>query len=199
MIAGLVIGFLVGVLVAAAVVVARRQSRLVADGAELAERDRAVHAAESQVARLQAELDSERRRREPRGRWRGTRRASALKGEFATHLRRRHCARTTSSSCSSPEEVSSSRSRRPKATSIKRTQSIEQLLSPASRAARPLRSRRCSHLESDRQQRLRGTRPAGEATQRVPRTGSSHETRNLVTALRAPATRGRWGSCSCGA
>jgi DNA recombination protein RmuC len=189
MIAGLVIGFLVGVLVTGAVVVARRQSLLVSDGAELAERDRAVNAAESQVVRLQAELDSERRRgAERQTAWDEAR--DALKGEFATisAVALRESNEQFLQLARGSLELAQQAA---KGDLDKRTQSIEQLLTPLrdqlGRYEEGLR-----HLESDRQHAYSGlvqqVKQLNESQDRL-----QSETRNLVTALRAPQTRGRWG------
>ena len=77
-----------------------------------------------------------------------------------------------------------------------RTQAIEQLLTPLreqlGRYEDGLRL-----LELERQKAYSGlteqVRTLTESQDRL-----QGETRNLVTALRSPATRGRWGRCSCG-
>ena len=77
-----------------------------------------------------------------------------------------------------------------------RTQAIEQLLTPLreqlGRYEDGLRL-----LELERQKAYTGlSEQVRTLTQSQDKLQS--ETRNLVTALRSPATRGRWGRCSCG-
>ena len=105
--------------------------------------------------------------------------------------RRRRWPRTTSSSWPSPTRSSTRRARRPRATSTQRQQAIAQLLDPLSEtlARYELGLRQ---MELERKGAYEGL------SEKVAQLHLGHEqlqqeTRNLVTALRSPQTRGRWG------
>jgi DNA recombination protein RmuC len=186
---GLVIGLLVGILVSAGVVALLRQSRQAADRVEQVGRDQALVAAESRVVQLVAELDNEKTRAAERQMaWDEAR--ESLKGEFATisaAALRENGEQFLQLAKGRLELVQQAA----KGDMDQRTQSIEQLLGPLrdqlTRYEEGLRS-----LESNRQHAYAGL------VQQVKQLNESQdklqsETRNLVTALRAPATRGRWG------
>jgi DNA recombination protein RmuC len=188
-IAGLAIGFLVGILVAAAAMVALWQSRSAAQHAERIERDRELNAAESQVVRLAADLENEQRRgAERQMAWDEAR--EALTGQFATisaaALRdnNEHFLQIAGSRFDLAQQAQ-------KGDLDNRTQSIEQLLAPLRDQLRRYEEG-LRNLEFDRQHAYAGlvqqVKQLNESQDRL-----QSETRNLVTALRAPATRGRWG------
>jgi DNA recombination protein RmuC len=184
--AGLAIGFVVGALVAVVVTVLLREVR--------AGKDETAHAvsigvARSEVEQLKAELEGERRiAAERQIAWDEAR--NALKGEFASLS-----AAALRQSNEQFLQLANGRlelaQQAAKGDLDQRTQSIEQLLTPLreqlGRYEEGLR-----HLESERQRAYAGlvqqVRQLGDSHDRL-----QHETRNLVTALRAPATRGRWG------
>jgi DNA recombination protein RmuC len=185
-VAGVAVGFVVGALAAMVVAVVLRDVR--------ARRDEAEHAVElgrarSEADRLTAELEGERRvAAERQIAWDEAR--NALKGEFATLS-----ADALRQSNEQFLQLANGRlelaQQAAKGDLDQRTKSIEQLLGPMreqlGRYEEGLR-----RLESERQSAYAGL------VQQVKQLGASHdrlqvETRNLVTALRAPATRGRWG------
>ncbi|MGO9344137.1 MAG: DNA recombination protein RmuC [Acidimicrobiales bacterium] len=186
MITGLAIGFVVGALVAVFVAVLLRSVR--------AGREESYHAIELARARsdaelLQAELQAERRvSAERQVAWEEAR--NSLKGEFAT-LSATALRQSNEQFLQLAKGKLELAQQAAKGDLDQRTRSIEQLLEPL-REQLGRYEEGMRHLESERQRAYAGL------VQQVKQLGDSHdrlqlETRNLVTALRAPATRGRWG------
>ncbi|HLI72474.1 MAG TPA: DNA recombination protein RmuC [Acidimicrobiales bacterium] len=184
--AGLIVGLVVGGAVAALVTWALSRAR---SAAQQAEHGRALESARGEVERLEVALDQERAAAHER-------QAAAdevrrqLTGEFAT-LSRQALEHNNAQFIA----LADARLREAQATATgdldQRKQAIEQLLVPLrdqlGRYEQGLRV-----MELERQQAYAGL------TEQVKQLSQSHdrlesETRNLVTALRAPATRGRWG------
>jgi DNA recombination protein RmuC len=184
--AGLAIGFVVGALVA---IVVASLSRAVRAGKDETEHAVALGRARAEAEQLKAELEAERRvAAERQIAWDEAR--SALKGEFATLS-----AAALRQSNEQFLQLANGRlelaQQSAKSDLDQRTKSIEQLLDPL-REQLGRYEEGLHRLESERQRAYAGL------VQQVKQLGDSHdrlqlETRNLVTALRAPATRGRWG------
>jgi DNA recombination protein RmuC len=183
---GLAIGFVIGALVAGVVAVLLRSVR-----ASTVESAHAIEVARarSEAEQLKAELQSERRvSAERQVAWEEAR--NSLKGEFAT-LSAAALRQSNEQFLQLAEGKLELTQQAAKSDLDQRTRSIEQLVEPMreqlGRYEEGLR-----RLESERQRAYAGL------LQQVKQLGDSHdrlqlETRNLVTALRAPATRGRWG------
>ncbi len=183
---GLAIGFVVGALVAVVVTVLLRSVR--------AGRVESAHAIELASARsdaeqLKAELQAERRvSAERQLAWEEAR--NSLKGEFAT-LSAAALRQSNEQFLQLAEGKLELAQQAAKSDLDQRTRSIEQFLEPM-REQLGRYEEGTRRLESERQRAYAGL------VQQVKQLGESHdrlqvETRNLVTALRAPATRGRWG------
>ncbi len=184
--AGLAIGFVVGALVAVVVTVLLREVR--------AGKDETAHAvalggARSEVEQLKSALEAERRiAAERQASWEEAR--NALKGEFATLS-----AAALRESNEQFLQLAKGRlelaQQAAKGDLDQRAQSIEQLLAPL-REQLGRYEQGMRNLESERQRAYAGlvqqVRQLGDSQERL-----QLETRNLVTALRAPQTRGRWG------
>jgi DNA recombination protein RmuC len=190
MVVGLVVGLLAGAVVGAVLALALSGARASGRVArlELAQAE-ALNGAQIALTRVEAELDGERRAAAERDTALGEAR-NLLVGEFAELSRR-------ALEHNRDEFLALADSRLKEANQVaageleQRKQSIEQLLVPLreqlGRYEAGLRS-----LESERQGAYVGlreqVRQLAESQDRL-----QSETRNLVTALRAPATRGRWG------
>jgi DNA recombination protein RmuC len=183
---GLVVGIVVGGACAAAVVTLVWSSR--------SQKERVVHAsglatAKSDVARLDAELEAERRLGAARElAWEEAR--SALKGEFAS-LSATALQTTNEQFLQLASGKFETERQAARGELDNRVRSIEQLLTPI-REHLDRNEDAVRHLETLREGAYAGL------LQQVKQLNESHgrlehETRNLVTALRAPATRGRWG------
>lgn len=183
---GLLAGLAMGAAIAVMVMAGRVAARLA--GAEL-ERARSVADMEAQLTRTEAALSQERAAAEQRQEaWDESRRQ--LAGEFA-QLSAAALARNNAQFL----ELADARLNEARQVATgdleHRKQAIEQLLSPLreqlGRYEQGLRL-----LELDRQKAYTGlseqVRHLTESQERL-----QSETRNLATALRAPATRGRWG------
>ncbi len=184
--AGLAIGFVVGAVVAIVGTILWREVRA---GRYETEHAVALGGARAEIEQLKAELDGERRiGAERQLAWDEAR--NALKGEFATLS-----AAALRDSNEQFLQLANGRlelaQQAAKGDLDQRTQSIEQLLAPL-REQLGRYEEGIRRLESERRGAYAGL------VQQVKQLGDSHdrlqhETRNLVTALRAPATRGRWG------
>jgi len=184
--AGLAVGFVIGAAVAAVVVVLLHRLR---SGEQLLSHERALDAARSQVTLLESQLDNERRLASERQMaWDEAR--AALSGEFASLS-------STALRASNEQFLQLADGRfelaqqRAKGELDHTTQSIEQLLSPI-REQLGRYEDGIRHMERERQHAystlVEQVKQLSESQDLLQR-----ETRNLVTALRAPATRGRWG------
>jgi DNA recombination protein RmuC len=183
---GLVVGVIVGGACSAAVVTlvwsSRSQRERLAHGSALA-------TARSDVSRLDAELEAERRLATARElAWDEAR--SALKGEFATLSAT--ALRTTNEQFLQLASGKFETERQAARSDLDhRVRSVEELLSPI-REQLDRNEEAVRHLESLREGAYAGL------LEQVRQLNESHgrleqETRSLVTALRAPTTRGRWG------
>lgn len=186
LIVGLVVGAAVGALVSWLVAGGRATARFAA--AQL-EHTRASADLRSELARLEATLEQERTAAgERQAAWEETRRQ--LTGEFA-ELSAQALARNNAQFLDLADARLKETQRAASGELDQRRQAIEQLLTPLKeqlgRYEQGLRQ-----LELDRKDAYSGltaqVRNLSETQQRL-----QDETRNLVTALRAPATRGRWG------
>ena len=189
-IVGLALGGAVGATAAAAVTWAVAGGRAAArHAASELEHTRAVAELRAEQARLGATLDQERAAAAERhAAWEDTRRQ--LTGEFA-ELSAKALARNNAQFLELADARLKETQRAASGELDQRRQAIEQLLMPLKeqlgRYEQGLRQ-----LELDRKDAYSGltaqVRHLSESQQRL-----QDETRNLVTALRAPATRGRWG------
>ena len=190
MIAALVVGLMVGIAVGAVVAGALGAAR----AARRREEDRAGHGAElgaarAEVASLQVSLDHERERVRQ-----VLEKTEDVEGRLAgrvAELSRQALEHNTSQFLELADAKWAQAQQSARGDLDRRTRAIEELLSPLrdqlTRYEDGLR-----RLELDRQgaySRLdEQVKALGDSQQRL-----AAETRNLVTALRAPATRGRWG------
>jgi DNA recombination protein RmuC len=190
MLSGLIVGIVVGLVVGAVVAVAVWSARAAQRGAEAqVEHNEALNAAQVEVARLGAALDHERMAAaERQAVLDDTRRQ--LSGEFAEmSMRALEHNRTQFL------ELADSRLKEANQTAAgdleQRKQAIEQLLVPL-RDQLGKYEQGLRLLESERQSAYTGlheqVRQLTDSQDKL-----QAETRNLVTALRAPTTRGRWG------
>ena len=190
MVVGLVVGLVVGAVAGSLVAVALSAARASGRAAQAqVERNEALGEARVALARLEGELDRERRAGAEREAALAEAR-SLLVGEFAELS-----LRALEQNSTRFLELADTRLKEANAAAAgdleHRKQAIEQMLVP-------LRDQLGKYeeglrlLETDRQRAYVGlqeqVRQLGESQDRL-----QAETRNLVTALRAPATRGRWG------
>ena len=186
LVVGLVVGAVVGVVVALSVASARAAGRAARDQVE---RNEALNEARLVLARTESDLERERLAATEREAALGEAR-NVLVGEFA-ELSRRALANNRD------EFLALADSRFKEANQVaagdleQRKQAIEQLLVPL-REQLGRYEEGMKLLETDRRTAYVGlqeqVRQLAESQDRL-----QAETRNLVTALRAPATRGRWG------
>jgi DNA recombination protein RmuC len=188
-ITGLVIGVLLGAagcVVVALVVSARVNARL---QAERVEHTRALGTARAEVSSLQAELDAERRALAERRAAEGDARQQ-LAGEFA-QLSRQALETNTAQFLELADARFARAQEATRGDIERRTQVLEHLLAPL-REQLGRYEQAVRGLERDRQAAYTGlndqVRRLSESQDKL-----QTETRNLVTALRSPATRGRWG------
>jgi DNA recombination protein RmuC len=183
---GLIVGFVLGaLLVGVAAVLVRRLKA----GEDLLAHERQLDSLHGQLARLEAELEGEKNLLEQREvAWNDAR--EAMLGEFATL--------SSSALRQNGEQFLQLASQRldtvqqaAKTELDHRNETLEQMLRPFKEQLGRYESM-ARDIESSRQHAYAGL------TQQVKQLGESQirlqqETRNLVTALRSPATRGRWG------
>ncbi len=190
MLIGLLVGLIAGMVVGAVLAGALLSARAARRGADVrAEGDAALGAAQMEAARLGAALEHERRAAaERQSAFDETRRQ--LTGEFAEMSMR-----ALEHNSTQFLELADSRLKEANQVAVgdleQRKQAIEQLLTPL-RDQLGKYEQGLRLLESERQSAYTGLH------EQVRRLSESQdklqaETRNLVTALRAPATRGRWG------
>ncbi|MFZ0664798.1 MAG: DNA recombination protein RmuC [Acidimicrobiales bacterium] len=192
-VAGVALGFVLGIVVAVAVFLLLRRAR--ADQEDFAHQ-RALDSAysqvtlfESKITLLESQLDAERRLGEQKQvAWDDT--LESLKGEFA-----RLSAAALRDSNEQFLQLAQGRlelvDQKSKGDLDDRVKSIEQLVAPVTEQLGRF-DQVVRRMESDRQLAYAGlveqVKQLNDSQDRL-----QHETRNLVTALRAPATRGRWG------
>ena len=186
LVVGILIGAVVGAVVAVAVVSARASGRVARVRLEHGE---ALNESKLALARAEGELERERRAATGREAALGEAR-NLLVGEFA-ELSRRALEHNSTRFL----ELADSRLKEANQVAVgdleQRKQAIEQLIVPL-REQLGRYEEGLKELEMDRQRAYVGlqeqVRQLSESQDRL-----QAETRNLVTALRAPATRGRWG------
>ncbi len=190
MIVGLLVGVAVGATAGAVVALVVASSRAAARmGAERLQHATALGTARAEVAALQATLEHERAAA-------GERQAATedvrrqLVGEFA-ELSRRALHQNNSQFLELADARMAEAQQSARGDLDRRTQAIEQLLSP-------LRDQLGRYEEGLRRLELDRQGAYSSLSEQVKALTQSQErlqleTRNLVTALRSPATRGRWG------
>lgn len=186
MVTGLVIGLVLGIAISAVVAFVLRRAQKDHDRLS---NERAVESAYSQVRLLESELESERKLGlERQAAWDEAR--EQMKGEFA-----RLSATALRESNEQLVQLAEGRfelaQQKQKGELDLHNKSIAELLNPVSETLNRY-ERTVRQMESERGQAYAGlveqVKQLNDSQDRLQR-----ETRNLVTALRAPATRGRWG------